>query len=136
MYEPCWECKLRYGFGYRKEECDDKCGYAAEVKSLKDRIQKLDTDCERAHELIGQLLEKPNPFYEGGASFAVLVPGLDRIFLDSEDGRRIEDLAKRTNMSESEVVSAALKVFEDIRNISDRCLKKCGDDETANEEKA
>ena len=119
MYEPCWECKLRYGFGYRKEECDDKCGYAAEVKSLKDRIRQLDADCERAHELIGQLLEKPNPFYEGGASFAVLVPGLDRIFLDSEDGCRIEDLAKRLNKTESEVVKEALKHYDELVRIAD-----------------
>lgn len=63
MYEPCWECKLRYGFGYRKE-CDDKCKYANEVKSLKDQIAALNDKLETAYRVVGQLVEKPNPFEE------------------------------------------------------------------------
>jgi hypothetical protein len=119
MYEPCWECKLRRGFGYSQEECDDKCGYAGEVKSLKDRIQKLNGDLEKAYEVIGQLADKPNPFYDGGPTFAVLVPGLDRIFLDSSDGDRIASLAKRTNKTESEVIKEALKHYDDLVRIAD-----------------
>lgn len=118
MYEPCWECKNRYGREYSKE-CDDQCGYAAEVKSLKERIKQLDRDCANAHEFIGRLLEKPNAFETEGGKIPVQAPGLDCIFINSEDGCRVRDLMECCGISESEVISRALKQYDDFVRIAD-----------------
>lgn len=118
MYEPCWECKNRYGREYSKE-CDESCGYAAEVKSLKDRIKQLDCDCAKAHEFIGRLLEKPNPFDADASNISVLAPGLDRIFISAADGIRVRDLMECCGVSESEIISRALKHYDDLVRIAD-----------------
>lgn len=52
-------------------------------------------------------------------AISVLVPGLDRIFLDSEDGDRIAELMKRTGKTESEVIKEALKHYDDLVRIAD-----------------
>lgn len=118
MYEPCWECRQRYGRDYSKE-CDDNCGYASEVKMLKNRIKDMDSACAKAHELIGQLIDKPNSFDTSNGKIPVLAPGLDRIFINSEDGCRVESLAERTGKSNSEVVSEALKHYGDLMRIAE-----------------
>lgn len=118
MYRPCWECKQRYGRDYSKE-CDDGCEYAAEVKSLKDRIKQLNCDCAKAYELIGQMLEKPNPFRTNDGDIPILAPGLNRIFISGEDGERVMDLMKYCGKSESEVVSEALKHYDDLVRIAE-----------------
>ena len=37
MFSPCFECLNRYGHSYT-EECDNKCGYAKEIKEYKELI--------------------------------------------------------------------------------------------------
>lgn len=70
MHEPCSECANRRGFAYTKD-CDIECSYASAVKCRDDRINELDKMLEKyeqqleaAYHVIGQLVDKPNPFDE------------------------------------------------------------------------
>ena len=40
LYNPCFECNLRYGHGYT-EDCDNKCQYA---KVVKEKLAKIDLE--------------------------------------------------------------------------------------------
>lgn len=68
MYKPCMECLMRRGHAYTAD-CDDKCTYASDVKWREDEINNIKAKLngtekllEKAYYVIGQLVDKPNPF--------------------------------------------------------------------------
>lgn len=61
MHNPCLECSIRRGVTYT-EECDDTCMFANIVKSKNEQINELDRKLRQAYHVIGQVVDKPNPF--------------------------------------------------------------------------
>lgn len=61
MYTPCTDCSNRRGSAYTKD-CDHTCSYANAVKYRDDLIKELEKKLEQAYCLIGEVMDKPNPF--------------------------------------------------------------------------
>lgn len=61
MHSPCVECLNRYGRKY-SEKCEVICDYAYTVKTLKEKLKKTEELCAKAYYIIGQIVDKPNPF--------------------------------------------------------------------------
>ena len=77
LFNPCAVCWSRYGRSYTSE-CDKSCTYAMDTTMFKAALRRKDTYIQelekklqetqdllnRAYRIVGQVIEKPNPFVE------------------------------------------------------------------------